>query len=244
MALKSLEPFIEPYAIQVVRILCDQGIENRAVETALMSLDLMKAAGPDAASEAVPTLNKALGREDESLRVAVCDLLGYLGKDAEEALTKLVSVASDRESGEGVQLAAIRAMISIAGIDTAAKLLSEATPDLIELISLLRSGREAFTSLRREIQKRCKDAKTGHVRTELQAEIQDGLDRLPHPQKSLSKAAECSGWSKPKGITHWKKIFGVSYPSMKKMLDDGTVRRRKVSARKYQICTDDLPLTS
>jgi hypothetical protein len=68
--------------------------------------------------------------------------------------------------------------------------------------------------------------------------IRDHLDALPHPQP---RGDECSEWSKPKGPQDWARVFGVSRDTMRKMLQDQTVRNRQLSPRRYCICVDDLP---
>ena len=79
------------------------------------------------------------------------------------------------------------------------------------------------------------------VHWELLPEIREGLDMLPEPSAVAPRSQECSQWSRPHGPKNWAKVFGVSYDTMKAMLDGGKVRNRKVSPRRYRICMEDLP---
>ena len=48
-------------------------------------------------------------------------------------------------------------------------------------------------------------------------------------------------WSMPNSPTQWAKVFGWSYSTMLRRLEDQKIRNKKLSKRSYQIALDDLP---
>jgi len=60
------------------------------------------------------------------------------------------------------------------------------------------------------------------------------------PQQPAESASD-GPWSKPDSPKRWAKLFNLSWDTLKRRFDDGTIRHKKLSSKSYQIHVDDLP---
>lgn len=63
----------------------------------------------------------------------------------------------------------------------------------------------------------------------------------PAPDRRAAAEPDRPEWSEPGGPLHWATVFGVSYKTMKRWLDDQTIRNQKLSPRRYRVSKDELP---
>jgi hypothetical protein len=62
----------------------------------------------------------------------------------------------------------------------------------------------------------------------------------PDAAKSETPAAEPE-WTPPDSPQRWAKLFGFSVDTLKRRIEEGVIRAKKLSTKKYQIAVDDLP---
>ncbi len=116
----------------------EEGLLQQAIEG-------LRACGPDAASDTVGVLATRLQdtRTPSPVRIAVCDILAWLGQDARRAADTLVELVLGKEADRAdtdVRVAAARALIQV-----------EYLPELLAGHSISEDRREQILSLLRQI---------------------------------------------------------------------------------------------
>jgi hypothetical protein len=117
-----------------------------------MAIEGLVDCGQDAASETVDTLAVVV-RDDRiaaGIRVTACNVLGWLGPDAQPACDSLAAVATGAGATE-VRLAAAQALIRVADLDWLALRVTQADHQR-DLLSLLRQLGPQATEARRALQ--------------------------------------------------------------------------------------------
>ena len=132
-----------PTARALTSVIAAPGVhDERLLRQAIEGL---RACGPDAASDTVDAIAERLQdtRTPSAVRIAVCDVLGWLGQDARRAADTLVEVVLGQEADRtdtDVRVAAARALIQV-----------EHLPELLSGRSVPEDRRQQILSLLRQV---------------------------------------------------------------------------------------------
>ncbi len=132
-----------PAARALARVIAAPGVHDE--ELLQQAIEGLRACRPDAASDAVGALAERLqdARTPSAVRIAVCDVLAWLGQDARRAADALAELVLGQGAGRtdtDVRVAAARALIQV-----------EYLPELLAGRSVPEDRREQILSLLRQV---------------------------------------------------------------------------------------------